>query len=709
MATLAEMQTERERLRAESERTAYQREWAETIDAKAVQGTVQAGRAILNPALAELPERLLRAVEGETDEARVHYLLADTAIDWLRELGLSLQEAEGMAADVVKPLAQAMRPRDLLTVSQWADRHRFLESGTNAPGQWRTDRNPHLREIMDSLSEHSPVRQVTFMKAAGVGGTEVMYNWLGYIMHHLGNKDTLLVVPTLELRSRALNPRLRKMFKETPVLGELVTEQKRHRANRDDLIEYGAQARIIKAGANSPDSLRSDHLPYVIADEIDAFPWDVGGEGDPLALIRNRQRTFSRAKTLLISTPTIEHESHIASEHAESDDRRRHVPCPHCGHYHELQWKNLAWRLAPGASQDDPNAEIAHAWMTCPACDGVIEEHHKAEMFAAARWVPQRPHIKHHRGYHLSALYAMVGLGPRWADLVRDWRRAQNDTSRLKAFINTHLGEVWTEQGESIEDVPLITRLETVDPRDLKTLVTTAGVDVQQDRLEITIVQWAAGEEAWVIDHIIIAGDTLTREPWDQLGPLLRDYGVRFVAVDAGYNTGPVQSWVQPRAYAFATKGIAGLSRPLIEDERKRRQRLRYRRKKGAPVEPIGVDEGKALIYSRIKRETPGPGYIHWIDGPAFDDEYFAQIASEKLVRKRKRGRDLHEWVATRPRNEALDCLILALVALRLSGRSVEPGETEQAAPAQADESEATPPTPRPARSKRRGSFVTNW
>lgn len=674
MATLAELQSERERLKALEERRLLADELAATLESREVQAALQAGRAEMQRAIAELPERLLEAVDGETEESRIHYRLSDACIDWLREQGQALQGLEDLPESVAGPLVRAMRPRDLLTVSQWADRHRFMESGTNVPGQWRTDRAPYLREIMDSLSEHSPVRQVTFQKAAGVGGTEVMYNWVGYIMHHLGNKDTLLVVPTLELRNRALNPRLRKTFKETPVLSELVTDQKRNRANRDDLVEYGAQARIIKAGANSPDSLRSDHLPYVIADEIDAFPWDLGQEGDPLSLIRNRQRTFSRAKTYLVSTPTVEHESHVASSYATSDQRQYHVPCPHCDHRHPLEWRNFQYRLAPGATREDPTAEIAATWMECPACGEAIEEHHKPDMLAAGHWIPQRPGIKAHRGYHLNALYAPVGLGPRWADLARDWRQAQNDTAKLKAFTNTHLGEVWTEQGESIEDVPLITRLETVDPRDLKTLVTTAGVDVQQDRLEATIVQWAEAEEAWVLDHVIIAGDTLTPEPWDQLEPTLRDYGVQFVAVDAGYNTGMVQTWVQPRGWSYATKGIAGLSRPLIEDERKRRQRLRYRRKKGAPVEPIGVDEGKALIYSRIKRETPGPGYIHWIDGPAFDDEYFAQIASEKLVRKRKRGRDLHEWVAIRPRNEALDCLILALVALRLSGRSVEPG-----------------------------------
>ena len=182
-------------------------------------------------------------------------------------------------------LKRGLKPRELLGVARWADRFRELKSGTNAPGRWHTDLTPYLAEVMDSLSEHSEVRQVTFMKSAGVGATEAMYNWIGYVMHHLGNKDLLVVVPTLELRDRSFNPRLSKMIDETPVLAELVSKATRHKSNRGDLLEYGARARIIKAGANSPDSLRSDHLPYVICDEVDAFPWDVGGEGDDFRVI----------------------------------------------------------------------------------------------------------------------------------------------------------------------------------------------------------------------------------------------------------------------------------------------------------------------------------------------------------------------------------------------------------------------------------------
>ena len=66
------------------------------------------------------------------------------------------------------------------TVSSWADSNRMLSQKASAePGQWRTERTPYLREIMDTLSPSSPVQKVVFMAGAQVGKSECGNNWLG--------------------------------------------------------------------------------------------------------------------------------------------------------------------------------------------------------------------------------------------------------------------------------------------------------------------------------------------------------------------------------------------------------------------------------------------------------------------------------------------------------------------------------------------------
>jgi phage terminase large subunit GpA-like protein len=541
------------------------------------------------------------------------------------------------------------------------------------------------------------VRQVTFIKSSGVGGTEAMFNWIGYLMHHLGNKDLLCVLPTLELRDRSFNPRLNKMLDESPALAGLVTTAKRDRANRGDLMEYGARSRIIKAGANSPDSLRSDHLPYVICDEVDAFPWDVGGEGDPMTLIENRQRTFSRAKTYLVSTPTKEGASRITQQYERSDMRRYYVPCPHCGEFQHLEWggkerpHGLKFRRAPQQDGDTGPAAVIGAWYVCRECGAEIDETQKTDMLAKGRWIAARPSVKHHRGYHINALYAPVGLGLSWIKIAQKWIDSQGDSAELKAFANTYLGEVFREEGDSIENVSLISRLETY-PDKLPVALRTAGVDVQKDRLEITVADWGAGEEGWLHDHIILPGDTTQPQVWQELHDTLTDLSVKIAAIDSGYNASQVYGFVEKRKWCFATKGVTGMGRPLVEDEKKRRQRLRVKRKRGIPVEPLGIDGGKALLYARLKLTEAGPGYIHFPQEPAFDDEYFAQLAAEKLVTKFKGHRPMAEWVQTRPRNEALDCLLLALVALRLSGLDLKNAKVGAGETATVKESSAVDP-----------------
>ena len=715
MASLATLQAEREKLRAAQAKADFDKLLADTCDLTDLREDAIAARAVILQALDDIAGRWLRAIDGEHDETRVHYLMSDVAHDVLRELGQSVQAATTRLPWVGDRIARGAKPRDLLTPSQWADRHRVIRTGTNAPGPWRTALTPYLRDIMDDLSEHSPVRKVVFIKSSGVGGTEAMYNWLGYVMHHMQNKDLLVVVPTLELRDRSFNPRLAKMIDESEALAGLVTTASRNKANRGDLLEYGARARIIKAGANSPDSLRSDHLPYVICDEVDAFPWDVGGEGDPMTLIENRQRTFSRAKTYLVSTPTLEGQSRIDIEYRRSDMRQYHVPCPHCDEYQHLEFGSktgahgLKWRTAP-APEDDPHhlPQVLDAWYVCRHCGAEISEGHKADMLASGRWVAQRPGVKLTHGYHLNALYAPTGLGLDWRAIAQKWINSQGDTAELKGFVNTYLGEVWREQGDSIEDISLISRLEdyTCDTLLSETpprhALITAGVDVQKDRLECSVVAWGEREEAWLLDHHILPGDTAQTDVWHELGDLLTSEAVDFAAIDSGYNTTQVYEFVRQRNWCRAIKGMPGGGRAFIEDEKSRRQRLRRKRKSGGvPVEPLGVDSGKALLYARLKQTHPGPGYIHFPRQPAFDDEYFAQLAAEKLVTKFRGTRPHHEWVQIRPRNEALDCLNYALAACRLSGKPLTPCANPEPIPAptphRATPQNTPPAPPKPA------------
>ncbi|GAB1364028.1 hypothetical protein MASR1M32_32640 [Rhodobacter sp.] len=101
--------------------------------------------------------------------------------DLTADLDLGFDGAE----DLLRVWRQGMRPDPNLTVSEWADQHRWLSSrGAAEPGRYRTARAPYLREIMDALSPGHPAQRITFMKAAQVGATEAGNNWIGFVIHH---------------------------------------------------------------------------------------------------------------------------------------------------------------------------------------------------------------------------------------------------------------------------------------------------------------------------------------------------------------------------------------------------------------------------------------------------------------------------------------------------------------------------------------------
>jgi len=185
-----------------------------------------------------------------------------------------------------------LRPPPQLTVPQWAEQHRRLSTRASAePGPWRTARAPYLGEIMDSLSAVNPARRVVFMKGAQTGGTEAGNNWLGYIMHHVP-APVLAVQPTVELAKRFSRQRIDPLLEETPALRERVAPPRARDSGNTMLSKEFPGGILMLTGANSAVGLLSMTARFLFLDEVDAYPGDVDGEGDPIALAEARARTF---------------------------------------------------------------------------------------------------------------------------------------------------------------------------------------------------------------------------------------------------------------------------------------------------------------------------------------------------------------------------------------------------------------------------------
>ena len=272
--------------------------------------------------------------------------------------------------------AAGARPDPLLTISQWADKYRKLSQRASAePGPWRTDRTPYLREIMDCLSPSSTVERVVFMKGAQIGGTECGNNWIGYVIHQSPG-PMMAVQPTVEMAKRNSKQRVDPLIEESDVLRDLVQSPRSRDSGNTVLSKEFPGGVLVMTGANSAVGLRSMAARFLFLDEVDAYPGDVEGEGDPVNLAMARTRTFARRKVFLCSTPKITGMSRIEAAYEESDQRRYWVPCPICREFQVLKFAQLRW----------PKGHTEKTVYVCEHCGQELQNHQKQWMLPRGEW-----------------------------------------------------------------------------------------------------------------------------------------------------------------------------------------------------------------------------------------------------------------------------------------------------------------------------------
>lgn len=555
------------------------------------------------------------------------------------------------------------------TVSEWADEFRMLSQKASAePGRWRTDRTPYLKGILDALSPSDPIQRVVFMAGAQIGKTETGNNWLGFVIHHAPG-PMLLVQPTVDMAKRLSKQRLAPMIDETPVLRERISESRSRDSGNTLLVKEFQGGVMVITGANSAVGLRSMPVRYAFLDEIDGWPVDVDGEGDPVKLAERRTTTFSRRKIYMCSTPTIKEVSRIEREYLASDQRKFYVPCPHCEHKQVLLFKNLKW------SDDDPSTTM----YACEECGCMIEERYKTQMLAGGEWRATVPGDGKTAGFHLSSLYSPLGWKS-WVEIVEEFLAAKGDAPLLKQFVNTILAETWEDEiATKVGADTLRSRVEFYEPgvAPARTLAVTAGVDVQDNRLAVSLYGWGREEESWVISHQEIFGDPSKPEIWRQLDEVLLNpvkheiaeaVKISAACIDSGgHFTHEVYQYCRERRghNIMAIKGQSQRNKPAISKPTRVDVNWRGKlMKQSAEVWPVGSDTIKSVIYSRLKHNEPGPGYMHFHGD--LDDEFFQQLTAEKLMTRYVKGFPVREWVKKAgARNEALDTAVYAYAAMQ--------------------------------------------
>lgn len=567
--------------------------------------------------------------------------------------------AKGYAA-----FARSCAPRKQITVSQWADAERMLSSkGSAEPGRWRTDRNPPLREPMDCMSARSTVHDVALMFPIQYGKTEVAVNALGYAMDQ-DPCPVMVCLPGEVSMNKWVAQKLNPALEETPAMQRALTSVSSRDASNTRTFKDFAGGQLYLEHAGSPSRLKSTTVRKLLVDEVDEFASNLTGGDDPVEMLNGRTSAFPATyQRLYISTPQVKGLSRIEQLYNGSDQRRYHVPCPHCGHMQHLQWSGLQW--TPDAAQ---------VWYVCQECGAHIEERHKTDMIAAGAWVAENPGARM-RGYHINCLYYQFGLGPRWQDLVRTWLDAENDPAKLKTFINDRLAEPWEDQAmravkhNAIADRAESYALRTAPPG---VLSITAGVDTQDDRLAITIIGWGVGMAFWVLDYVELPGDPADDAVWVSLTELLNrpiehacgaTLRVEAYAHDmGGHRTEAVKNYVRQRLVRrpMAIFGATANNAPVLAKGKLADVNWRGKNdKRGVTTYAVGTVAAKHWLYGRLSTDAEkdvDSRLTHF--SSELEPSYFAGLVSETYDPRKNRFEKRRG-----ARNEPLDTWVYAFVA----------------------------------------------
>lgn len=585
-------------------------------------------------------------------------------------------------------------PKERLTVSQWAER--FMP-------RYDPLALPYLAEIMDALGDPE-TPEVGDMGPAQAGKSMVGEAWMGWTVDRSA-VPFLMVQPDKAAAEAFVKLRVNELVRSVSVL---------RNALLPDSSADNMHLKLFKGcyvGAAWPVKSQLRQRPYcnTWADDFDAMPEDIEGEGGLLGLLRGRQTTFEgRETTLVSSSPAIEGGG-IEAFIEGGTDERLHPRCPSCGERWEI---DIRRDLKFVRGTPDEAAKSAH--VVCGTGNGcILEPEARFEVLRGLAELPNRGFVaknkaasRYRRTFRRDGLMGFTS----WEKLARELREAEiaweerQDESLLRTFWNVKGGKNYRSQlsGERPIDAKDLAkrrqpgwRKGTV-PRGPKALQWV--VDVQNDRFEVGLLGYAAGGETWLVDRfaIEVLDDGLTavqpfvhKEHWKVLLPLFDrkipmvegaevdvDKGVVTsagrivgyapvlgVAVDTGgsdkkgdqategakfFFAAAIALGVHPRRITLL-KGASRITGDLMPSGKFADQKLKGGAKRSsARLWLPNVHKIKNIIDARLRRPVPGPGYIHLPGDLSLD--HVEEITAEEMVDGK--------WKKRRTRNETWDHLV---------------------------------------------------
>lgn len=592
-------------------------------------------------------------------------------------------------AALLARLAPMLRPKKSLTVSEWAERYM---------PHYDPAALPFLAEIMDALSDPE-TSEVGDMGPAQAGKSLVGEAFIGWSIEH-DPADFLVCQPDKALMQDFVVRRINPLIGNVPVLKQQLLPM----ASADNIFLKQFRGMLLTSIWPVGSQFRARPVPRGWLDDYDQFPEDIDGQGDAISLLDGRQTTFEGRDTKLVSSsPAHDSGGGIEAFVASGTDEQLRPKCPHCDERIELDLiKHLKFERG--------SAEIAEqsAHAVCEANGCILLPGDRHTLLASCAELPNRGFVATHpergkrrRTFRRSGLLSLRSWGAlarQWYEAEEAWESRQDEGPR-RTFWNVRAAKNYRSAlsgDEPVKSDDLKSRREagwmrgTI--RDPAVKVVTISVDVQHDRFECALIGHGKDRETWLIDRfpVDVLDDGLTqvapfvhKEHWKALLPLfdrkvpLVDNGgavvghapVLCMVVDTGGSDKKGDQategarWFWQAALALGVhpsrvtlmKGGSRPTGPLMPAGKFADQKVKGgARRNSARLWIPNVHMIKNMIDARLRRTSPGPGYIHFPGD--LPDEYFDELTAEHLVNGK--------WDKQRNRNETWDNIVQGEVAL---------------------------------------------
>jgi DNA-directed RNA polymerase subunit RPC12/RpoP len=292
--------------------------------------------------------------------------------------------------------------------------------------------------------------------------------------------------------------------------------------------------------SNSPAALASIPARIVILDEVDKFNEGGAREANAVDLAEQRTKSFSNPKRVKTSTPTLV-SGLIWQEFLKTDQRRRYVPCPHCGKFVVLIWSKAytVFKLTGDEAEAvwdkrakrkdgtwDLERVATSSHYRCPHCAGHITDSHKTLMDRGGVWRATAPAARGYRGWHLSSLYA-ASAQTNVGTLAVKFLQAKESLLGLQGFINGDLAEPYQAQDTVRERVDVVTSRQQSTDEWAK--VMTVDCQAKAPHFWFVVRAWREG-----VSEGLEAGSV---DSWEELRAIQERHGIPDVqvAVDSGF------------------------------------------------------------------------------------------------------------------------------------------------------------------------------